>query len=177
MRTEFFNRWVPLIAKNYWIFDRPLSIIVRTYGLWLGPAACMAVVVLILSSQRASAAWQFAQTLAVVTLIGLAVFFAQHKGWGYQAIPARFAFLGMMSLLIAEMGRPLGLTKLRATFYPTLNLVLGAALLATTVMCGAFVIGHGPVRRWQGLPPARGLRGRLSKTPRRETVYYSFRPR
>lgn len=150
MRTEFFNRWVPLIAKNYWIFDRPLSIIVRTYGLWLGPAACMAVVVLILSPQRASAAWQFAQTLAVVTLIGLAVFFAQHKGWGYQAIPARFAFLGMMSLLIAEMGRPLGLTKLRATFYPTLNLVLGAALLATTVMCGAFVI-----RAWSGAPLAR----------------------
>ena len=76
--------------------------------------------------------------------------FAQHTGWAYHAIPAQFAFLGVIGLLVAEMGRPLGFTKLRATFTTTLNLVLGAILLTMAVLCGAFVI-----RAWSGAPLAR----------------------
>ena len=151
MRTEFFNRWVPLIATGYWVFDRPLSVILQINGLWLGPAVCMAVAVLVLNPQRTSAPWQFAQTLAVVALMGSVLVFAQHKGWEYHTIPVRFALLGMIGLLVAEMGRsPLGFTKLRAPLNATLNLVLGALLLATAVTVGVFGI-----RAWSGAPLAR----------------------
>ena len=151
MRTEFFNRWVPLIATGYWVFDRPLSVILQINGLWLGPAVCMAVAVLVLILNLMSAPWQFAQTLAVVALMGSVLVFAQHRGWEYHTIPVRFALLGMIGLLVAEMGRsPLGFTKLRAPLNATLNLVLGALLLATAVTVGVFGI-----RAWSGAPLAR----------------------
>ena len=175
MRSEFFNRWIPLIVKHYWVFENPLSRIVRENGLWVGIGVCMAVAVFIVRPRRVSAAWQFAQTLAIVALTGLVLLFAQHTGWASQAIPAQFAFLRLIGLLVAEIGHTLNLTNLRATFTTTLNLVFGAILLATAILCGAFVI-----RAWSGAPLDRIVASswfseRLSKTPRRETMYCSFR--
>ena len=149
MRTELFARWIPLIVERYWVFENPLSVIVRENVLWVGIGICMAIAVFIAHPRRASAAWRFAQTLTVVALTGLVLLFAQHTGWAYHAIPAQFAFLGVIGLLVAEMGH-LGFTNLGATFIKTLNLVLGAILLAMAVLCGAFVI-----RAWSGAPLAR----------------------
>jgi hypothetical protein len=88
--------------------------------------------------------------LAVVALTGLVLLFAQQTGWAYHAIPAQFAFLGVIGLVLAEMARALGFTTVRATFITPLNVVLGAILLVTTVLGGAFVI-----RAWSGAPLAR----------------------
>jgi hypothetical protein len=148
MRTELFARWIPLIVERYWVFENPLSVILRENVLWVGIGLCMGVAVFIVHPERASPAWRFAQTLTVVALAGLVLLFAQHTGWAYHAIPAQFAFLGVIGLLVAEMGH-LGFTNLRAPFIKTLNLVLGAILLAMAALCGAFVI-----RAWSGAPLA-----------------------
>lgn len=149
MRTEFFGRWVPLIIERYWVFKNPLATVVRENGLWVGIGLCMAAAVFLLRPRQAGVAWQFARVLAVVALTGLVLLFAQQTGWAYHAIPAQFAFLGMIGLLLAEMAHALGFTTLRATFITALNVSLGAVLLAMTVLSGAFVI-----RAWSGAPLA-----------------------
>jgi hypothetical protein len=154
MRTALFDRWMPLIIERYWVFKNPLSRVIRENGLWVGIGLCLAAAVFLVRPRRASAAWQFARTLAVVALTGLVLLFAQQTGWAYHAIPAQFAFLGVIGLVLAEMAHALGFTNLRATFTTPLNMALGAILLAAAVLCGAFVI-----RAWSGAPLARIVAG------------------
>jgi hypothetical protein len=142
MRTQLFARWIPLIMERYWVFKNPLSAVVRQNGLWVGIGLCVAAA-MFLVPQRAGAALQFARVLAVIALIAAVLLFAQQTGWAYHAIPAQFAFLGVVGLVVAEMAHAFGFTHLRATFIPPLNVALAVVLLAVALLCGAFVIRAG----------------------------------
>ena len=98
MRAAFFGRWLPLVARGYHAYDMSLGrMLVGQTRLWL-PAALSAVILWITGSAKGALA--FARPVAVVAAMSVAVWFAQHKGWDYHAIPAESAAIVAVALLI-----------------------------------------------------------------------------
>jgi hypothetical protein len=137
MRSAFFSRWVPLIARGYDSYNMPIQRILLGETIsWLPAAACAGVFAL--EPLRASRAWRFAQAAAIVALMSMAMFFLQQKGFAYHALPARAAAFVALALMAGET-RParaaIGLLRSR----PLAGPVFGVSVLTLAALVVAAV--------------------------------------
>jgi hypothetical protein len=128
MRTAWFGRWMPFIASGYRAFDAPWSLFIGLAKIWLPPAICSLAFIMIDRSERRFA--RFGRLVAIAALTAVVMYFVQHKGWLYHAIPAHALLAAMLALVAAEV-------NLRLPYKPicvALAVVLAGGLIAATAL-------------------------------------------
>ena len=101
--------------------------------LWVGLPLCLGI--LLFKSNLQSVVWKFTQILCVVFLVAAALLIGQRKGFSYHAVPAQYALVGVIALVLAEAVRRIRLP----VSYAGLNIALMVILIAATVVCGVFL--------------------------------------
>jgi hypothetical protein len=103
MREAFFFQVVPFVAANYDAYDCPTKRLLLSglppFGLLAPVLLAIALAALALNKRISLVRNQQIGMLALGTLLGLAVFAFQHKGWPYHLFPA----IGMADLLISTL--------------------------------------------------------------------------
>jgi hypothetical protein len=133
MRVAYFDRWLPMIAEGYRAWDKPLAYFSSFEVLWVGLPLCLGI--LLFKSNLQSMVWKFTQILCVVFLVAAALLIGQGKGFSYHAVPAQYALVGVIALLLAEAMRGIRVP----VSYAGLNIALIVILIAATVVCGVFL--------------------------------------
>ena len=102
MRTAFFDDVMPLVVRGYHVYDAGFHVMfVRQWLLWLPPL--LLLLLLLVRPRPQEIAWTFAPPLVLTTVISVAMFLAQGKGWMYQAIPAIAGGAVLLALLAAHV--------------------------------------------------------------------------
>ncbi len=91
IRDAYFLRWVPLALANYDVYNQSMSEIARLFPtkFWLSQIALILGVLALIAMSRLPNNWKLQwHGLVASTLLAWGIFIIQHKGWGYQLLPA-----------------------------------------------------------------------------------------
>ena len=102
MRTEFFGRWAPFVAKYYDTFNNPYAWIIERVPFF--PFVLTASILAFAVPNKANGLAKMARLLGVFTLGALAIYLFQQKLWVYHLIPAVF---GAGFILAVSLGTSL----------------------------------------------------------------------
>jgi len=108
MKSGFLNDVLPLVAKGYGAYDKPLRQIFNNPSLWPGLLAFG--LAFLFAARRQAATWRLARGFGAAGLGATAVFLAQHKGWSYHAIPSWLTLTAVAALAFGY-ANPFGLTN------------------------------------------------------------------
>lgn len=133
MRTAWFDRWLPFVVSGYRAFDSPWSLLFSLTKIWLPPAVCALAFVLVGRSERRFLG--FGRILAVATVTAILMYFVQHKGWLYHAIPAHALLAAMLAVVAAEMN-----TVNRRLPYKQMCIVLAIVFAGELVIATALTV-------------------------------------
>ncbi len=129
LNSPFFTRWLPFIAGGYSSYNAAFYDMIRgPLKLWLILTGSIALAVFSLS-RNGSAVRQLLESLIVAVVLGILLFFLQHKGWLYQLFPAIGFAAVLLSVVIMIMYE-----KCRSTLI-TGNLVGIALLFCPVIIC------------------------------------------
>ncbi len=161
MNEELLGRWMPFVAKHYWVYNCSFSDLLaagfpKHYGM---PAMPLLGLGLILAARKISqpALAKHVELCGLGTLLGLACFVVLHKGWNYQLVPA-YAFLALALCCLPVAVEDW--SEKRRTF-----LGLPSSLAATALVIGACIslIAGDIMLTRQGLANGSAVRPSLEK--------------
>ncbi len=101
MKSAFLHEVLPLTARGYGTYSRPLASLLANVYIWPGILAFAAA--FLLAPQRAAAAWRVIRAFGAAGLGATFVFLLQSKGWPYHAIPGDFALVAVLAMLGAQL--------------------------------------------------------------------------
>jgi len=145
VRQAFFGRWVPLMVHGYAAYNRTYwTILTQLVENWR--AAGIAVLPFVIRGRSDDIAWRITRPLGIATAMAAVVYFAQHKGYVYHALPLNVLAFVIAGLTLAQVltrpadavARPAftGLVPARM-WIAVLGGLVGLSVLASTIGLGA----------------------------------------
>lgn len=129
LKSPFFTRWLSFIAGSYSSYNATYYNMIRgSLKLWLLFAGSIVFGIFSLS-KNGSAVRQLLESLIVAVVLGIVLYFLQHKGWLYQLFPA----IGFVAVLLSVVIMIL-YEKYRSTLI-TGNMVGIALLICPVSIC------------------------------------------
>lgn len=159
MREEFFGRWLPFIARvhgrwppfiarGYGAYDSPLLSLVKNPEIIF--AFAMTALPFLFSPARDDRLGRMSRPLAALTAASILVFFLQHKGWSYQAIPAQVGGVLILGIMVIQLARYLFQQAATVGLRSTLRTV--AQVLAIPTYALIYFVAVGRWWSWNAIP-------------------------
>lgn len=102
VREFFFGRWMPLMVQGYPAYNMIYGAMLVTHIDAWRPVV-LAFLPFVLRGRPTDHAWRLMRPLATALAMAAAVYFLQHKGWPYQALPINVLASALAGLLVAQL--------------------------------------------------------------------------
>lgn len=101
VREFVFGRWMPLLIQGYAAYNVSYETFLTMYSEnWR--AAGLAFLPFVLRGRPGDVAWKLMRPFAIALSMAAFVYFAQHKGWAYHALPITVLAYALGGLMLAQ---------------------------------------------------------------------------
>lgn len=152
MLDAMFGHIFPLVAKAYAVYDAPMQVVLGNPLLREALYGILAAGVIAFRARRAEAT--YGAMLAGLGIAAVASFLQQHKGWGYQVLPAHAAGLQACGVVAALLLQAEALSGFRARCVPHLRQVAGLLFALGVLPLAIGAVLNTVTAARQGLQPA-----------------------